>query len=548
MGESRIQSVEEELFSNAISLRGKGLLEESIEACWKVLAINKMNGICWIIQGYNYMETSRLVIAISCYQKALTNPKAAHIPLIYYNIAFCILKYTEYFSSIPYFKKAISYGYTGDPNTEDPNLWLWLGEAYMRSHKYEAAIKSLLKGIRTNEVKDKNRLYSFFFRSIESILCSNNLQSRDYLELLSDEIKENMSVKSILCIGDSHVNIFEIVKGFDVVQTGSPTAYNLQNIFSTTGAYELIMQALNNYDPSSTAVMLTYAEIDIRNHIYKQLQMRNISFRSACEEVVEKYMEVINKIHSKGYKIIINGPFGSGIGVPNHGEISERNSIAVLVEECLKKHVSSINAIYTSFLPIAIRPNMSTRREFFGEVDDNHLNKSREIVFYILTDILKLSSRNKISTRARKESKILKELGSNSAYAFIDDKKMDARYGLLDENGLLTDASPLKYDTLIIKLPSSYILKKVELYLHSESHSEISCLTKDQFFNELSIIKLSKDYLCLNKMYCQVKQEPSKSSSWPAFIQFKSSSKMTPISVERIQVKAEYIEFNEVVI
>ena len=81
---------------------------------------------------------------------------------------------------------------------------------------------------------------------------------------------------------------------------------------------------MERHDAQNTAVLMTYAEIDIRNHIYKQMIIRDIPVKKH-EDVTSKYFEVISQIYEKGFQIV-NGPFGSGLGVPSHGNLQEKSN------------------------------------------------------------------------------------------------------------------------------------------------------------------------------------------------------------------------------
>ena len=242
----------------------------------------------FLIQGLNYMNTGRLVIAIGFFNKYLK-----YYPYdgkCWSLIGFCILKYTSYRDSISYLRSAIHYG------AYESDTFANLGEAYFRSNFYIEALRCLQKAHLLGGVRDKKRLYDFMFRSADNVLNNKQLSNEsinDCCYLVTKDLKLALQVDNILCLGDSHTLIFEGVLGLDVFQTGSPTAYNLISETSKSKSIGIIRDLLSNYDPKSTAVMLTYAEIDIRNHIYKQMILRSISLEDACSIVVDRYCLVI---------------------------------------------------------------------------------------------------------------------------------------------------------------------------------------------------------------------------------------------------------------
>ena len=152
---------------------------------------------------------------------------------------------------------------------------------------------------------------------------------------------------------------------------------------------------LMQYDPKKTAVMLTYAEIDIRNHIFKQMAIKRLSIEEACSIVVDRYKQAIHEIEKLGFtKILINGPFGSGFGVPRVGSENIRNFIAFKLHTMLEEASSKNNWLYQSLIEIMLDSKYHINREYFGEIDDNHLNKSKELCFYILAGFLKSARSN----------------------------------------------------------------------------------------------------------------------------------------------------------
>ena len=132
--------------------------------------------------------------------------------------------------------------------------------------------------------------------------------------------------------------------------------------------------------------MLTYAEIDIRNHIYKQMILRSISLEDACSIVVDRYCLVIAEIESLGFKLLVNGPFGSGFGVPRV-ETKRLNRIAY-IDQMLNSVCATKGWLYHSLCDVMVGSGFFINRGYFGEVDDNHLNKSSELKYFILASFL----------------------------------------------------------------------------------------------------------------------------------------------------------------
>ena len=60
----------------------------------------------------------------------------------------------------------------------------------------------------------------------------------------------------------------------------------------------------------------------------------------------------------------------------------------------LEEASSKNNWLYQSLIEIMLDSKYHINREYFGEIDDNHLNKSKELCFYILAGFLKSARSN----------------------------------------------------------------------------------------------------------------------------------------------------------
>ena len=326
------------------------------------------------------MNSGRLIIAIGHFTKCCSLEPNNGIP--WHAKAWCIHKYCEYSASRIYFKEAARRGVY-----EIEDMWLWVGESYLRSGKYLQAFKALSFGEKLGSHRDKDRAYEFLFKSVEGIYAPK-LHKADYCDDIVLSIKKEIGVEEVVCMGDSHVLLLEGVNELNVFQTGSPTAYNLLNENSSTGAINIIRSILSNYNPQKTACILNYAELDIRNHIYKHVAQGTKGLFECCEIVVDRYMQVLKEVKGYGFQAMAIGPFGSGLGTPRHGEIKERGIIACTIDALLKKSCEDENIPYSSMISTIVRSDYQHSNSFFGNVDDNHLDKCREIKFHLLAQLL----------------------------------------------------------------------------------------------------------------------------------------------------------------
>ena len=322
----------------ANNLRLASRYSQAIDLLAEYTQVIDADADAWTVLGLCYMNTGRLVIAIGYFNKALTILPQSSV--ISYFIAFCILKYTCYTDSLPFFKNAI---YNG---ADHPDLWLWYGEALLRSKMFRQAYSSLGKATLRN-VSDPNRLFSFLFRAADGILRPSN-EKQYYHDSIVSRLKSSLGIDNIVCVGDSHVLILDHVKSLHVFQTGSPTAYNLLNPKSTESGLSQIQEIVSRYSPESTAILFTYAEIDIRNHIPKHSFENRWDYMKSASNVVTRYLHVLKMFADKGFTILVNGPFGTGVGVPNYGYERDRNVIAECVDKLLAEAINTIPIAYTS--------------------------------------------------------------------------------------------------------------------------------------------------------------------------------------------------------
>lgn len=362
-------------FGKITQLRQNKQYEESIYLLKNIITKQDTCARAYLLCGLSYMNTGRLVIALGYFRKYINLEPKEYIG--WYLSGFCILKYTEYKGSIDYFKKAIELG--GDFG----DLWLWYGEALMRSGHAEIAFKCLCNATK-GKISDLNRCYYFLFRSLGEA-TQKPILKLDYRSALVDRMKRFLAIDEIICVGDSHVLILEGINGLEVFQTGSPTAYNLLNPESTESGLSQIEDCIKDKDSKKTAILFTYAEIDIRNHIYKHIVDKSMNFETAVELVVERYLCAVRIFANKGFKILINGPFGSGKGVPRIGREHDRNRIAYLLDRSLQIGCYKNKFFYASLYNIIVDENYTTIGSFTGDVDDNHLDKAPELSFCLLS-------------------------------------------------------------------------------------------------------------------------------------------------------------------
>ena len=135
------------------------------------------------------------------------------------------------------------------------------------------------------------------------------------LSLLKDIGSANSNFwtnRIVYSFGDSHSGIFSLLPQVLRVPIQAPTAFNIFKIGSTSRSREIIFDALKDAKKKPTTVILTFGEIDLREHIFSQSILQCKPIKDIIDIVVERYFSMINELRSNGYEVIVNGPHAVG--------------------------------------------------------------------------------------------------------------------------------------------------------------------------------------------------------------------------------------------
>ncbi len=224
-------------------------------------------------------------------------------------------------------------------------------------------------------------LYSAKLTSRSKLFCLKDYnQTKHKFHLLEHSINESsFKLKAfsdkgavILSFGDSHSDIFSCNPSITHLRVGSGTAYNLNNDSSSSGTRIKILSRLKLYLASKTYIILTFGEIDLRAHVYKQSSIQNKLPELVVNDVVSNYMEFIDELMSLGFKVLVNGPHcGGGIRQSSSSE-EERNYICEYLNRELMRETEFRKIPFATLYDLVVDP-ISRRniREFY--FDDNHL-------------------------------------------------------------------------------------------------------------------------------------------------------------------------------
>ena len=77
--------------------------------------------------------------------------------------------------------------------------------------------------------------------------------------------------------------------------------YKLTDKDSKSGARRRIFEDLARREPKETGVILVFGEIDIMEHIYKNIYRHNKNENEMIDELAQKYISFTEELKDKGY-------------------------------------------------------------------------------------------------------------------------------------------------------------------------------------------------------------------------------------------------------
>ena len=173
--------------------------------------------------------------------------------------------------------------------------------------------------------------------------------------------------------GDSHSQIFSLLPQVKRFPLNAPTAFNIFKIGSTSRSREIIENALKKAKQKPTTIILTFGEIDIREHVFNQAIEQVKPVREIIFSVIENYFSMISRLVSDGYEVIVNGPHAVGQfkGFPSE---LEKQLACSFFNFLLNEKCKSIDVKYvTLFDKVVDLLSMRKREELF--CDANHLHR-----------------------------------------------------------------------------------------------------------------------------------------------------------------------------
>lgn len=204
--------------------------------------------------------------------------------------------------------------------------------------------------------------------------------------MLVEKIISRLNVCNLISLGNSHANFFSGLNNVITMDIGPGLAYKLIDDKSTNNSKSKILNLLDKTNPSTSAFILSFGEIDVRMFVIKISEIKNITIEESVGKVVKKYIEMIELILERGYRILIHGLHGSAtnydINFPYYGTIQQRNEATIIFNNILKNYSNEKKIPFTSMEDLVVDKNTyTTNIEYIN--DGCHLNidpKLQEIV------------------------------------------------------------------------------------------------------------------------------------------------------------------------
>jgi hypothetical protein len=207
-------------------------------------------------------------------------------------------------------------------------------------------------------------------------------------KLSPEEIKKLIPFEfdlRIQCIGDSHVSVFngsntpsetgfehlDILRNFKTYRIGPYLAYNIGQ-GEHPGSISL-HGSLSKLDPNSI-ILLSFGEIDCREHLKKQSEEQNKTYEDVVKECVDVYFTAILDIKKTFKTIIILGPQPCSWS-------TESNKICKMFNEYIEGLCNENGIYFWTFFYDIVSDDVGKMAEFY--YDGIHLKSE---CLYILKD------------------------------------------------------------------------------------------------------------------------------------------------------------------
>ena len=342
-------------FNFANALKEEGEVEEAIISYRKAIKVKPDFADAYFNLGIILKEQGEVEEAIISYRKVIeVKPDFADA---YFNLGIIFEEQGDVEEAIESYRKAI------EVNPDLADAYLSLGSVLKELGDVEESKKILLSAVKINAA-----LRTGFYQLFDLFMVDICRNLASLLSNLSSAILRSFAAQEVICFGDSHVGVFDGIPGFEKVWVGAATAYNLINPQSSTRGREKIFERLKSADPGSSAVLLSFGEVDCRSNILKYCVKSGKSIDEVCADVVSRYFEFVGEIIARCFSVVICGPYGSGSDHNNQGNDQERYYTSVCMEKMLRRGAKERGIPYFSLNGVmGDAASRETRLEFFAD-------------------------------------------------------------------------------------------------------------------------------------------------------------------------------------
>jgi hypothetical protein len=191
-------------------------------------------------------------------------------------------------------------------------------------------------------------------------------------------------------IGDSHTTSF-LHPAFVIHHIGPSTAYKLNFQKSTTMGREKVIKILNKiYKKKKRNVIFVFGELDVRIHINKIVNQKDIPINNVIESTVKSYFNFLKHIKEEYpfiqiyvFNVLPQGEEQNIYNYPYYASRKKRSHIAQTVNNILKQYTKQEKYIFIDIYNCLINKKGQRIKDYV--FDDVHFN--RKMMKFVLAQL-----------------------------------------------------------------------------------------------------------------------------------------------------------------
>ena len=353
---------------------------EALRCYERGLEISPNNAELWCKKGLTHHNLGENEEAEYCYKKSLSIEEDKS-EAIYY-LGFLMMQVVKYNKAIKLFYRVI------DLDKENGMAYYYLAKALIKEGSEREAKQLIIERM----VKTYPNVEAMILIAYGEVKSNSTVKynKKDKLTHLIEILKEKMDVKELHCYGDSHRSLLSGNKLIKCHNVGAGTIYKLNDKNSKSGARKRILEDLEKRKGNKAGIVLVFGEIDIMEHIYKNIYRKNDTLDKMITELAKRYIEFAVEIENKGYPTMVVGPSFSGIDYNSYGSVAERNKVLRSLNKALENRAHKNNIVFATLCNYLIdannRPYIELSRD--GRHLDNFPKHSRVFQSILLSKLI----------------------------------------------------------------------------------------------------------------------------------------------------------------